>query len=306
VFGRYRTVPFVSWFVSTGCCLCLHAGSYSSLNQSTACTNCEPGFFQSQTGATFCGQCGEGEFAPQSGSPACSLCTSGSVYANFTKCGTVSCPAGTAALSGSGACQSCPVGSYAAANSTVCFACAVNTFAPNTGSSACSVCSDPGLFWCVPCIASSSYTVCVTMFSQSWRRRLRSARILGVRGCTGLSYSGLSSWILRRWSNRTSCMRSESCSGSKQRAVRRVHSGVNECAWSVHTYVDLSVKSFSSANFVVVISACSSPNGGRIALAFILAWLVVLILHALSQGQTSETSGFSVCSSFLFLTRLID
>ena len=39
-------------------------------------------------------------------------------------------------------------------------------------------------------------------------------------------------------------------------------------------------------------AACTSANGGRIALAIVLGFLIVIVLYNLSQGQTSETSCF--------------
>lgn len=38
------------------------------------------------------------------------------------------------------------------------------------------------------------------------------------------------------------------------------------------------------------LSACSGVNVGRVILAVFIGWLVVLVLHALSQGKASETS----------------
>lgn len=129
------------------CSSCL-AGSFSAVSGATSCTLCAPGMFQATVGSTSCIQCASNQYAPQRGSVSCVVCLSGIVFANFTQCGTVSCPAGTQASSGVGNCKPCAIGLFSAANSA-CEPCAASTYSSVQGSSSCTVCDDAGLSWFV-------------------------------------------------------------------------------------------------------------------------------------------------------------
>lgn len=131
---------------SQGCSGCL-AGSFSASSSSTTCTLCPKGRFQALVAQTSCGSCSGDQFAPFPGSVSCTICTSGQVLANFSGCGSISCPVGTRAVSGVGTCQPCEPGTFAHANATACSQCAAGTYTILSNSVTCQQCNAPGLSW---------------------------------------------------------------------------------------------------------------------------------------------------------------
>jgi len=119
------------------------AGSYSSLANSSTCTQCAAGTYTSLAGSMICMACTAGSYSSSANSSICTQCSLGSYSSatNSTIC--LACTAGSYSSSASStACTQCIAGSYtSSASSSICAQCSAGSYTSSSSSSTCTQCA---------------------------------------------------------------------------------------------------------------------------------------------------------------------
>ena len=121
-------------------CSACAAGTYSTIEGSSACESCEAGKFSISTQASsvvVCTSCRPGAFQSLAGKSTCNFCAPGQYSSSYGASVCQQCPSGTfstppASISNK-SCAICPSGAYSEMGSSTCFVCSAGKYSTGSG-----------------------------------------------------------------------------------------------------------------------------------------------------------------------------